>query len=347
MKRNRYPRIPRTVLNNLNRVETWLFLILIASIVFVSGYLFGENGEGGWNIPSRGGEGRDAAADVSSGNGSREDIAPRGEPVRFLSYNACNYFVDDAPPGTGYKTVIKNEQSREAVASNIRAALPAMVGLCEIGGDEALKDLQGRLEKRGIHLPESFVLHRPAEYRCLAFLSKYPIVANDSRQEVPIDANGKRKMLRGILDVTVQTPDGRLFRFVGVHLKSKKDDDGTAEHTRRLEAYALRQYLADTQSNVPVVVYGEFNDSPNTPVLQAVMGERKSAGGFSRIVPGDSRKETWTLKYGEAQAYFSYDHLLLGRRMQERVGAKPACGIVDSVDYGKASDHRALWVDLR
>ncbi len=130
MKRNRYPRIPRTVLNNLNRVETWLFLILIASIVFVSGYLFGENGEGGWNIPSRGGEGRDAAADVSSGNGSREDIAPRGEPVRFLSYNACNYFVDDAPPGTGYKTVIKNEQSREAVASTIRAALPAKVGLC-------------------------------------------------------------------------------------------------------------------------------------------------------------------------------------------------------------------------
>lgn len=338
-RRKKYPRFPR-----INRIEVWLVMILVGAIAYGISNWHESGGGEDWHIP------RKEAGDIAGGAEVRE-VAPvampaTGNTVRFVSYNVCNYFISDVSKRTGGKTTIKQDASRDAVADTVRLASPDIVGLCEVGGKDALKDLQGRLKKRGCHLPYSLILERAGEDRCLAILSKYPLGGNRSQSDIPL-RHEKRKMLRGILDVSINIPDGRKFRFVGIHLKSKKDMDGTAENTRRLEAHALREYLVAHDDGLPLIVFGDFNDSPNSPTLQIVMGARKTSDGLRRLVPRDSRKETWTIRYSEGDAYFSYDHLLINNRMQKRMGRGAKCGIIDNVEFLRASDHRALWLELK
>lgn len=62
-------------------------------------------------------------------------------------------------------------------------------------------------------------------------------------------------------------PDGRLFRLVGIHLKSRLSRDGSAEDTRRREAYALRDYLNEalaSQDGMPLLLYGDLMTARQT-----------------------------------------------------------------------------------
>ena len=116
-------------------------------------------------------------------------------------------------------------------------------------------------------MPYKVLVMRDGEDRGLALLSKYCIADNRSVADMPVSGEAKRKktMLRGILDATVSMPDGRLFRLVGIHLKSRLSRDGSAEDTRRREAYALRDYLNEalaSQDGMPLLLYGDFNDGP-------------------------------------------------------------------------------------
>lgn len=330
-------------LRSLNRVETWLVIILMLVIAFVT-TRWQPDDHGDWSIPAK------AKPAAPARNGDIRDgkaVAGPGKPVRFMFYNVRNYFMSDLSPHTGRRTTVKPESSRRQVVELIGQAAPDIVGLAEIGGADALGDLRLRLKRSGLDFPHAYVLMRPGEDRSLAVLSRYPLCCEASRADVPLEGPGKRRMLRGILDVSVNLPDGRIFRLVGVHLKSKKDTDGTADSVRRMEAHALRRHLDQTRSPVPVVVFGDFNDGPDSPAIHAAVGDRRSPGGLRRVVARDSRRESWTLHYGEAEAYFSYDHLLLDGAMSGRVGRSPSCGIVESHAHPEASDHRAIWIDLK
>lgn len=328
-------------LRGLNRAETWLVLILMAVIAFVTAH-WQPSDHGDWSIPPR----AETPGPAEPAADARALPAP-GEPVRLLFYNVRNYFVEERSMKTGRRTTVKPDASRRQVAELIAQASPDLLGLAEIGGEDALKDLQTRLKRLQVDLPYGFVLERAGEDRSLAVLSRYPLRSAASKTDVELEDGGRRRMLRGILDVTADLPDGRMFRLVGVHLKSKKDADGTADTVRRLEAHALRRHLDATRSTVPLAVFGDFNDGPDSPALHAVVGDRKSSSGLRRLVPRDTRRETWTLRYGEAEAYFSYDHLLLDNTLSRRVGRSPACGVVESHGHPEASDHRAIWVDLK
>lgn len=296
-------------------------------------------------VPARQREGRQVAPE-------KVEIPDKGEPVRMLAMNVGNYFVPEDPRRSNFQVKYKPVEAREAVAELIRQSGAELVGLCEMGGEAAVRDLQMRLKRKGIHLPHKVLVMRDGEDRGLALLSKYPIVRNRSVADVPVTGETKRRktMLRGILDATVKMPDGRLFRLVGIHLKSRLSRDGSAEDTRRREAYALRDYLNEalaSQDGMPLLLYGDFNDGPADSAVQVIQGPAKTEYRLNRLKPRDSRGETWTIYYEDGDTYHSFDHLFLNNTLKQRLGRKPPMGILDSPPSRQASDHRGVWVELR
>lgn len=279
-------------------------------------------------------------------------IPEKGEPVRLFTMNAGNYFVPEDPRRSNFQIKYKPVEAREAVAELIRQSGAEMVGLSEMGGEAAVRDLQMRLKRKGVQLPHKVLVMRDGEDRGLAFLSKYSIVNNNSVADMPVSGETKRKktMLRGILDVTVKIPDGRLFRLVGIHLKSRLSRDGSAEDTRRREAYALRDYLNEvlaSQDGMPVLLYGDFNDGPADSAVQVIQGPAKTEYRLNRLKPRDSRGETWTIYYEDGDTYHSFDHLFINNTLKKRLGRKPPMGILDFTSSRQASDHRGVWVELK
>lgn len=276
-------------------------------------------------------------------------IPAPGKPVRFLMHNVQNYFVEGEAYRSRYVLKPKSKESREAVAEVIAGSKAEIVGLIEIGGPVALQDLRQRLAARGLEYPYFRVLPRKGEDRALAILSLYPIVQDHSKEQVKLHRQKRRKMLRGILDVTVQLDDGRLYRIIGAHLKSRvSENSGAAAALRAQEAHTLAQHIqhiARTQKGLPLLVFGDWNDAPTDAAPQIIQQGLSEDAALRRLSPEDSRGEEWTLYYKRGKQYCIYDQIFVNPVLRKRMRGQG--GIVDSPAATKASDHRALWCDLR
>lgn len=149
----------------------------------------------------------------ASRQAAEEGMAPekitlpeKGEPVRMLTMNTGNYFVPEDPRRSNFQVKYKPVEAREAIVELVRQSGAEIVGLSEMGGEAAVRDLQMRLKRKGVQLPHKVLVMRDGEDRGLALLSKYPIVSNRSVTDVPVPGEPKRRktMLRGILDATVK-----------------------------------------------------------------------------------------------------------------------------------------------
>lgn len=282
----------------------------------------------------------------------RVDAMPKsGPPVRFLMFNVKNYFVVGEQQRSRYASTPKPEEEREAVAEVIASVRPAVVGLVEIGGPLALEDLRRRLQQRGLEYPHHFVLTRGGEDRALALLSMYPMVQNRSQRDYGLYGQQRRKLLRGILDVVVRAEDGRLFRVLGAHLKSRVSDDAAAAASlRRREAHTLALYIRDVmaqQPNLPIVVYGDWNDNPADTAARILEQGVSRHSTLKRIKATDSRGEEWTHYYRRGNAYNTFDQIFVNTPLRRRMKSADAEGVVDIPAAGRASDHRAVWCELR
>lgn len=341
-------RIPVTKLLR-QRPETLLLVLAILVITY------------GWEalMPARGGaEWHEAPAAASplpveefpAVSQEPVEVPKPGRPVRFLMYNIRNYFVPEDRRRSTYRISYKRLDQREAAAGVIASAGPDVVGLVEIGGREALNDLASRLERRGLRYPVRVVVEAPGEDRALGLLSRIPLAANDSRAEYPLYGDHRRHMLRGILDLTLRTHDGRPFRIVGVHLKSHvADDPAAAESLRRREGETVARHLLAVQRRhpgLPLLVFGDFNDAASSPAVQAVSRGLAKDSALTRLRPTDRTGAGWTLYYPTEDAYNTFDHLFVNGPLKKRIDPS-ATGVVDTPESSKASDHRAIWCELR
>lgn len=278
------------------------------------------------------------------------DAIPKsGKPVRFLMHNVQNYFVEGETSRSRFVLKPKPLESREAVADVIASSGASVVGLIEIGGPLALQDLRSRLAARGLDFPYFRVLPRQGEDRALALLSVHPIVQDHSQETVRLYQQKRRKMLRGILDVTIRLDDGRLYRILGAHLKSRvADNAGAAASLRKQEAYTLAQHvqhIVRSQKGLPLLVFGDWNDGPSDAAPQILLQGISEDAALRRLSPEDSRGEEWTLYFKRGREYCVYDQIFVNPTLRERMRGQG--GIIDIPAADKASDHRAIWCDLR
>ncbi len=339
-------RLPRT----LRRADSLLGTLVLILAAFIVTYC-GGSPEALRTTPGEELIPPEAACEALEPGVDDAAIPRAGAPVRFLMHNVANYFVAGEQQRSRYTIRPKSEEAREAVAELIAHAKPEIVGLVEIGGPMALADLRERLGKRGLEYPYFRVLIRKGEDRALAILSRHPIVQDNSRANVKLYGEQRRRMLRGILDVTVRLEDGRMFRIIGAHLKSRvSPDPAAATALRSKEAHTLAMHIQTAirlQPKMPLIVYGDWNDGPADASLAVLRQGLSKDAALTRLKPADSRGESWTIYYKGGDEYNTFDQMYVNKVLRQRMGRQHESGILDIPAAAEASDHRALWCELK
>lgn len=285
------------------------------------------------------------------------DPAPSPPPdaspatLRFVTYNLENWLtMDRMADGQLQPARPKPEREKQIAVRLLASARPDVLGVCEIGTRDDLADLQQRLKQAGLDLPNSHHAGGADETRHLALLSRFPITATAKPADDDYLLDGTTfRIQRGILDATIDTASSR-FRFVGVHLKSKREvEEGDQELMRRNEAELVRQHVEAILAADPdarLVVYGDFNDTKRSRPLRAVQGAYNSPTFLTAPRLADSRGHVWTHHWNYEDIYSRFDWILLSRTALRQLDNK-ASGIIDPDDWYRASDHRPVLAVFR
>jgi endonuclease/exonuclease/phosphatase family metal-dependent hydrolase len=273
------------------------------------------------------------------------------EDIVFASYNVQNYLrMDRRVENKNLKNAPKPENEIEAVIKVLTTIKPDILGLVEMGDESMLEDLQKRLKAAGLDLPHREWLQAADEVRHVCLLSRFPIVARNSRGDISFDLNGKRERFnRGILDVTVDVHPSYRLRLVGAHLKSRRVIDEYDEAWMRAkEAWFLREHLvsileADPQTNL--LLFGDLNDTKNNYPIREIIGKRGTPHHMMDLWLRDSRNERWTHFWKTADEYARIDYIMVSPALVKEIRFDKS-GINDSPFWNDASDHRAIYTTI-
>lgn len=278
---------------------------------------------------------------------------PVSRTVTFCSYNLKNYLkMERQSKGVSTTAIGKPEKETAAVVRFLHEIKPDILGICEIGSEEDLLDLQSRLNVTGIDLPYHELSHGGDPVRGLGFLSKFPIIERHSQTELKYRIGEDIfPVQRGFLDVTVQLRTGYNLRCVGAHLKSKREvPEADQMLMRRNEAHVLRQHLESILRDKPetkLLLYGDFNENKHEAAIAEIEGASGMELSMNNVRLRDSHGETWTHYWEMADLYSRFDYCFVSRPLQSYVDKKRSY-IFDSADYYDGSDHRpiVLKIDL-
>ena len=274
-----------------------------------------------------------------------------GKGVVFTAWNVRNYLLRPIKDADGrILTPPKTAESVDAVVATLIRIAPDIVGLCEIGSEADLADLQKRLRNGGLDLPHRTWVGGADRERHLALLSKYPLesVQNDTTSGFKLDGLPNR-VRRGLLDCTIAVhPDCKL-RIVGAHLKSRRTAaEFDQADFRREESLVLREHLAGILQADPaskLLVFGDFNDAKNSPVVAGLLGRRGDGDSLELLPLADKMGDHWTYHWAESDEYSRVDHIMVSHALRPLV-VRSASRIHREPAWLKASDHRPLVVTI-
>lgn len=280
-----------------------------------------------------------------------ESHEPTTSGLRFITYNVENWLTMDREiDRKKIPSAPKPEKERDAAARIVSSHQPDVLGICEIGTQDDLKDLQTRLKAAGLDLPHSHYTGGNDETRHLGLLSRFPITTTHKPEKLDYQLNGTTYgMNRGIMDATIEVR-GKTYRFVGVHLKSQREvEEGDQAQMRLQEAHLLRGHVDSilaANPNERLVVYGDFNDNWGTPPLKAVVGAYGTPTYLTAIRAKDRVGVHWTHYWEIRDSYSRLDYITVSQALRKETEFD-RCQIIDPKDWHDASDHRPVMAVFR
>lgn len=271
--------------------------------------------------------------------------------ITFCSYNLKNYLrMERFVGGKRTEGVGKSEKEIAAVVKFIADIHPDILGVCEIGAEDELRDLQARLKAAGLDLPELEAAHGGDPTRQLGLLSRFPIVARNSQTELRYRIGDQIfPVQRGFLDATVRVRKGFEVRCVGVHLKSKREiPEADQKLMRRNEAHLLRQHtesILREKADTRLLLYGDFNEDKAEASIVEIEGVTGMELSMHRINLKDSHGEAWTHYWEFQDLYSRFDYFFVSRPLEPYVD-KRASHIYDVPNFYSGSDHRPIVMKI-
>ncbi len=271
--------------------------------------------------------------------------------VTFCSYNLKNWLAMDRFDGvTTTKGAPKPEKEKEAVVAILAAIHPDILGVCEIGGPDDLKDLQARLRAKGVNLQNFASGHGGDPVRRLGLLSRFPIIAQNHQTDLSYQIGTlKLQFNRGILDATVKVADGFDLHCLGVHLKSMRPvPEADQALMRRNEAHLLRKHIDSIHAATPapnIVLYGDFNEHRNQPAIDEIIGSRASDTVMTEVKLWDRNGELWTHFWDAADEYSRLDYFFVSKPLRNHIDFSRTF-IYSKREFYKASDHRPIVMNI-
>ena len=278
--------------------------------------------------------------------------AKKPEPApafTFMAYNLKNWL--SMPRWQKGERIIssKPKQERDAIIDIVVKNQPDVLGICEIGTPEDLTEFATLLKSQGLDYPYLEHVFGADQHRALALLSRYPIKTSSSQSELSYQLGGRKWLIRrGLLDTTVETPLGDI-RFLGCHLKSKREISSASQADIRFhEAKLLRQRVVDILTTAPetkLLVYGDINDTRRSPAIIEIIGQRNSPTGLEIIDARDDRGTLWTHHWAREDIYSRLDWALASKALTPFIVEKRSSLSYDE-NWRTASDHRAIVFTL-
>ncbi|MGL4402082.1 MAG: endonuclease/exonuclease/phosphatase family protein [Luteolibacter sp.] len=272
--------------------------------------------------------------------------SPSPDGLRFITYNVENWLtMDRYVDRKNLKGAPKPDSEKQAVVQILVRHAPDVIGLSEIGEATDLAEIQEDLKAAGLDLPHSHHTGGSDTTRHLGLLSRFPITSTAKPAVSEYQLAGQTFAInRGILDATVEAR-GKSYRFLGVHLKSKRDVEvGDQEAIRLQEARLLRRHvdsILQIDADARLIVYGDFNDTRPTPAIKAVTGNYNDPTYLTAIPAKDSDGHAWTYHWALHDTYSRIDFIMVSRGLREEVVFE-AAKIIDDPEWDEASDHRPI-----
>ena len=271
--------------------------------------------------------------------------------LRFIAYNVRNWLVSDRfvnGKPAGRKPKPDNEKA--AAIAILSRNSPDVIGLCEVGTAEDLAEIQERLKATGLDLPHSHYTGGADPVRHLGLLSKFPIIQTERAQEMDYKIHGKTFTFnRGVLDATVDAR-GKRYRFIGAHLKSKREiEEADQEKMRQAEARLLRQHVDGIFTRNPqerLVVYGDFNDTRASDSLKIITGTYGESDYLTPLPAEDRAGTSWTHFWDLHDVYARIDFITVSKALKVDTDFK-AARVLDDKEWNTASDHRPVLAVFR
>ena len=273
--------------------------------------------------------------------------AAERESITFCSYNLKNYLsMERFVKGGLLPDQPKPEKEIAAIVRFISDIKPDALGVCEIGKESDLLDLQKRLKQAGVDLPNFEYCHGGDPTRRLGLLTRFPIVTRNSVTDLKYRIGEEVfPVQRGFLDVTLRLREGLDLRCVGVHLKSKRPVPEADESLmRRNEAHVLRQHLDSIFQSDPAVkmlLYGDFNEHRHEGPILEIMGAAPQPTSLLELHLRDERKQTWTHYWKDADVYSRLDYFFVSRALTRYLDRRDS-SIYDVPEFYDGSDHRPI-----
>jgi endonuclease/exonuclease/phosphatase family metal-dependent hydrolase len=277
------------------------------------------------------------------------------ETFRVATYNLEGYL--DAPTQT---RALKSTEAKAKVRESIRALLPDVLAVQEMGTTNALLELRDSLKAEGLDLPYWEHIAGFDTNIHVAILSKFPFTARRPHTDDSFLLSGRRfRVSRGFAEVDVQVNPSYSFTLIAAHLKSKRAVAQADETELRLEEAKLLREKIDARlaanPNANLVVLGDFNDNKDSLSTKAVIGRGKHKLVDTRPAErnGDNtpspkpalepRNVTWTHYYGKEDSYSRIDYILLSPGLARKWVTNETY-LLTIPNWGVGSDHRPIMV---
>lgn len=280
-----------------------------------------------------------------------EDTAAAAGEIRFVHYNLKNWLeMERRVRGEVTALAPKPEAEKAAVVRILAAQKPDILGICEIGPEKDVLDLQARLKSSGVDLPHYFVLDAADKERHVALLSRFPITANNSAAALTYTiGEAVFPFQRGILDATLQVAPDYTLRVMGNHLKSRREiAEGDQAVMRRNEALLVREHaekILEAGPETNLLIYGDFNDTRNEQPIKVIQGRFGEKGYLRDLWLADADGHRFTYYWSFADTYDRIDFAFVSDGLWPEIDSKKSF-IAKDADWLKASDHRPLVITI-
>ena len=275
-----------------------------------------------------------------------DPLSESNEETVLMVYNLRNYLSLPRSVSEHEVMLAKPQHEIDALIKNISRAAPDILGICEIGTLDDLKDLRFRLKEAGSDYQYSHLTTGSDTRRRLAILSKLPLKAHHTATLTYNFDGSRHKMLRGILDVTISLPAGDV-RFLGVHFKSKRPSKYWDQSLiRRHEAELTRRHITSLleTSPEPLLLYGDLNDSKQSPAVRAIVGNQDRTTKMSALDLRAADGSRWTHYWAHEDIYSRFDYVFVSPSLKKHIVKG---SILELEKDDPASDHRPLVITIR
>lgn len=308
---------------------------LAASACGQEGNTIHHGGEGGSGAGTSTGTG-------AGGDGQGGSLPPK--PLKILDWNVHNFFndksADNSPDAPFPDTTAEYAAHRAAIAAILKDAHADVVVLAEVENQATLDDLNDD-DLAGLYGDAVLVEGNDTRGIDVGALSKIPfadVVSHKDDVFTEVGTTGPNfRFARDCLELHLEF-NGRKIVLLGVHFRAKTAPD---EPKKRLaEAQRARaianQILADDPSTL-VVVLGDYNDTPGSPPVAAVLGSGETA--FTDAAESAASGDRWSYDFSGKLELI--DHQAVSPGMAALLDAGSVT-IVHGSDVDAASDHAPI-----